>query len=54
MVAETGYYELLGVTPDATNDEIRKCYRKLALRFHPDRSPDDPNKVRHIYVCAII
>lgn len=34
------YYSLLSVEPHATPDEIRKAYRKLALRFHPDKNPD--------------
>jgi DnaJ-class molecular chaperone len=35
------YYHLLGVSSDATEDQIRKVYRRLALRHHPDRNPGD-------------
>lgn len=42
MADPKGLYQTLEVAPSASDDEIRKAYRKLALRWHPDKNPDDP------------
>ena len=50
-MAKQDYYKLLDLPRDATEADIKKAYRRLAMKFHPDRNPDDPQAEHNFKEC---
>src|SRR6185437_10815766 len=51
-VTKVDFYEVLSVSRDANDQELKTAYRKLAMQYHPDRNPDDPTAEEKFKECS--
>ena len=52
MSTTADYYEVLGIARDASGDEVKRAYRRLAIKWHPDQNPDNPEAEVRFKQCA--
>ncbi len=52
MPTTRDYYEILNVPKSASDDDIKRAYRRLAMKYHPDRNPGDPEAEAKFRECA--
>jgi len=46
VISAEDYYQTLGLKRGATEDQIKKQFKKMAIKFHPDKNKDDPDKAK--------
>jgi len=51
-MAKRDYYDVLGVSKDASADDIKRAYRRMAMKYHPDKNPDDKDAEKKFKQCA--